>query len=134
MWIDRVKEAKQRLGLSYREISIETKGKLSERDVMRMIKGEYKKPFVDDVIELGAALKLSPKELFEEANLVVESTVAVQKSTEMSNENDRLTSEVESLKKEVEYLKTLILLKDELLEAKNELLATYRLDKPITFH
>lgn len=134
MWIDRVKEAKQKLDLSYREISIETKGKLSERDVMRMIKGEYKKPFVDDVIALGAALKLSPKELFEEANLVVESTVSAQKSTEISNENDRLLSEVECLKKEIEHLKTLILLKDELLEAKNELLATYRLDKAITFH
>ena len=54
MWIDRVKEAKQKSGLSYREISIATKGKLSERDVMRLLNGEYKKPFVDDVKLTGA--------------------------------------------------------------------------------
>lgn len=120
MWIDRVKEAKQKLDLSYREISIETKGKLSERDVMRMIKGEYKKPFVDDVIELGAALKLSPKDLFEEANLVVETTAAAEKSTEIKNENEKLLAEIEMLKRDLEH-------KIELIAAKDELLRVYRI-------
>ena len=120
MWIDRVKEAKQKLDLSYREISIETKGKLSERDVMRMIKGEYKKPFVDDVIELGAALKLSPKDLFEEANLVVETTAAAEKSTEIKNENEKLLAEIEMLKRDLEH-------KIEIIAAKDELLRVYRI-------
>lgn len=120
MWIDRVKEAKQKLDLSYREISIETKGKLSERDVMRMIKGEYKKPFVDDVIALGAALKLSPKELFEETNLVVETTAAAEKSTEIRNENEKLLAEIEMLKRDLEH-------KIELIAAKDELLRVYRI-------
>ena len=120
MWIDRVKEAKQKLDLSYREISIETKGKLSERDVMRMIKGEYKKPFVDDVIALGAALKLSPKDLFEEASLVVETTAAAEKSTEIRNENEKLLAEIEMLKRDLEH-------KIELIAAKDELLRVYRI-------
>lgn len=121
MWIDRVKEAKQKLGLSYREISIETKGKLSERDVMRMIKGEYKKPFVDDVIDLGAALKLSPKDLFEEANLVVESTAAAQESSKISNENEKLLAEIEQLKVVIEHQKELIAAKDDLIEVYKKL-------------
>lgn len=116
MWIDRVKEAKQKLGLSYREISIATNGKLSERDVMRMIKGEYKKPFVDDVIELGNALKLSPKDLFEEANLVVESTAAAQESSKISNENEKLLAEIEKLKNELEFKNALLTAKDEIID------------------
>jgi hypothetical protein len=120
MWIDRVKEAKQKLGLSYREISIETKGKLSERDVMRMIKGEYKRPCVDYVIELGAALKLSPKDLFEGTSLVVETTAAAEKSTEIRNENEKLLAEIEMLKRDLEH-------KIELIAAKDELLRVYRI-------
>ena len=116
MWINSVKEAKKKLGMSYREISIATNGKLSERDVMRLITGEYKKPFVDDVIALGMAVKLSPKDLFEEADIVVETTAAALETTEISNENEELSKKVEQLKLEIQF-------KDELLKAKNELLA-----------
>lgn len=119
MWIDRVKEARQKLGLSYREIASKTNGKLSERDVMRMIKGEYKKPFVDDVIDLGAALGLSPKDLFEEANLVVESTATAQESSKISNENEKLLAEIEKLKTVIEHQK-------ELLTAKEDLILVYK--------
>lgn len=115
MWIDRVKEARQKLGLSYREIASKTNGKLSERDVMRMIKGEYKKPFVDDVIDLGAALGLSPKDLFVEANLVVESTATAQESSKISNENEKLLAEVEQLKTVIEHQKELIEHKDKII-------------------
>jgi transcriptional regulator with XRE-family HTH domain len=121
MWIDRVKEAKQKLGLSYQEIASRTSGKLSQRDVMRMIKGDYKKPFVDDVIELGAALKLSPKDLFEEANLVVESTAAAQESSKISNENEKLLAEIEKLNTVIEHQKELLTAKDELIEVYKKL-------------
>lgn len=134
MWIDRAKEAKKRLNMSAKSISIATDGKLSERDVIKLLSGDYKKPFVDDVIALGAALKLTPKELFEESNIVVETTTTAQETSNIRQENDRLTSEVECLKKEIEHLKTLIRLKDELLEAKNELLESYRPPRSITFH
>ena len=134
MWVDRAKEAKKRLNMSAKSISIATDGKLSERDVIKLLAGDYKKPFVDDVIALGAALKLTPKELFEESNIVVETTTTAQETSNIRQENDRLTSEVECLKKEIEHLKTLILLKDELLGAKNELLESYRPPRAITFH
>lgn len=116
MWIDRVKEAKQKLGLSYREIASRTNGKLSERDVMRMIKGEYKRADVGDVIELGAALKLSPRDLFEEANLVVESIDTAQESSRISNENEKLIAEIEKLKNELEFKNALLTAKDEIIE------------------
>lgn len=119
MWIDRVKEAKKQLGMSYREISIATEGKLSERDVMRLINGEYKKPFVDDVMALGAALKLTPAQLFEDSSIVVETTATAQESANLRIENEKLTAKVNSLESELAH-------KKELLEAKEELLTIYK--------
>lgn len=119
MWIDRVKEAKKQLGMSYREISISTEGKLSERDVMRLINGEYKKPFVDDVMALGAALKLAPAQLFEDSSIVVETTATAQESANLRVENEKLAAKVNSLESELAH-------KKELLEAKEELLTLYK--------
>ena len=141
MWIDKVKEAKKKLDMSYREISIATNGKLSERDVTRLIKGEYKKPFVDDVIALGAAVKLTARDLFEEASIVVETTETAQESARIKSENERLASEVEklttevkSLEKDISHLEALLAAKNELLAAKDQLLAASRLDKPVKFN
>lgn len=148
MWIDRAKEAKKRLNMSAKSISIATDGKLSERDVIKLLAGDYKKPFVDDVIALGAALKLTPKELFEESNIVVETTTTAQETSNIRQENDRLAVEIEkltaraeSLEREISHLNALLAVKDELLTAKDkllaakdQLLAASRLDKSITFH
>lgn len=120
MWIDKTKDAKQKLGISYREIANRTNGKLSERDVMKMLKGEYKRPTVDDVIALGAALKLTPTQLFEDSSLVIESAETAKEATDLREENKRLTTEVECLKKQLEH-------KDELLAAKEEALEAYKI-------
>jgi transcriptional regulator with XRE-family HTH domain len=120
MWIDKAREARQKLGISYRETANRTNGKLSERDVMKMLKGEYKRPPVDDVIVLGAALNLTPTQLFEDSSLVIESAETAKEATDLRDENKRLTSEVESLKKEIEY-------KDKLLAAKEEALEAYKI-------
>lgn len=123
MWIDRAKEAKKRSGLSNRDISIETKGKLSERDVMRLLNGEYKKPSVDDVITLGAALKLSPAQLFEDSSLVVETRASAEESNELKEKNIQLTQEIEKLKSEIAHKDELLKAKDELIAAKDETIA-----------
>ena len=120
MWIDKTKDAKQKLGISYREIANRTNGKLSERDVMKMLKGEYKRPTVDDVIVLGAALNLTPTQLFEDSSLVIESAETAKEATDLREENKRLTAEVECLKKQLEH-------KDELLAAKEEALEAYKI-------
>ena len=115
MWIDRVKEAKKTLHLSSREISIKTEGKLSERDVIRLINGEYKKPFVDDVIAIGAALNLSPEQLFRETSVVVETKSAAVESDEIKADNESLSAKVENLEREIAYLKELINHKDKII-------------------
>lgn len=128
MWLETVKEAKKKLGISCKAISVATAGKLSERDVIRLLGGEYKKPFVDDVIALGAALKLTPQQLFDEGNVVMDTSTA----TELSDLRAKVTAlnaKIEALETDLAYKNDLLKIKDELLEAKNELLATYRLDK-----
>ena len=108
MWIDKVKEAKKTLNMSNKAISLATNGKLSERDVMRLIGGEYKKPYVDDVITLGAALKLTPQQLFGEENMVVE-------SASTATENTALKARIDLLERELAHKEELLALKDELL-------------------
>ena len=120
MWIDKTKDAKQKLGISYREIANRTNGKLSERDVMKMIKGDYKRPPVDDVIVLGAALNLTPTQLFEDSSLVIESAETANEAADLREENKQLTVEVECLKKQLEH-------KNELLAAKEEALEAYKI-------
>jgi transcriptional regulator with XRE-family HTH domain len=120
MWIDKTKDAKQKLGISYREIANRTNGKLSERDVMKMLKGDYKRPTVDDVIGLGAALNLTPTQLFEDSSLVIESAETAKEATDLREKNKQLTAEVECLKKQLEH-------KNELLAAKEEALEAYKI-------
>lgn len=112
MWIDKAKEAKKNLNISYEAISLATNGKLSKRDVMRLLAGEYKKPFIDDVITLGAALKLTPQQLFGEENMVVESASS-------ASENTALKARIDLLERELAH-------KEELLALKGELLDLYR--------
>ena len=120
MWIDKTKDAKQKLGISYREIANRTNGKLSERDVMKMLKGDYKRPTVDDVIGLGAALNLTPTQLFEDSSLVIESAETAKEATDLREKNKQLPAEVECLKKQLEH-------KNELLAAKEEALEAYKI-------
>jgi hypothetical protein len=119
MWIDKVKEAKKTLNMSNKAISLATNGKLSERDVMRLIGGEYKKPYVDDVITLGAALKLTPQQLFGEENMVVESASAATEAT-------ALKARIETLERELAHKEELLAHKEEVIALKDELLRLYR--------
>ena len=119
MWIDKAKEAKKNLNISYEAISLATNGKLSKRDVMRLLAGEYKKPFVDDVITLGAALKLTPQQLFGEENMVVE-------SASTAAETAALKARIEALERELAHKEELLAHKEEVIALKDELLGLYR--------
>lgn len=133
MWIDRVKEVKKEKQLSNRKIAIATNGRLSERDVIRLLAGEYKKPFVDDVIALGDAVGLPPEKLFSETNSIVQSEKTVVEANEAKAQVIELTAKVESLEKEIAHLNELIKIKDELIEAKSELINSYKLNTPLIF-
>lgn len=115
MWIDRAKEEKKRLNMSCRDISIATKGKLSERDVTKLLNGEYKRPPFDDVIALAGALHLSPLDLLADTDIVIETAKTAAEASEMKARIAQLEAENEKLKSDLEHQKELIAAKDELL-------------------
>ena len=82
--------------------------------------GEAKTPFVDDVLAVGAAVGLSARELFEDANAVLDATGIVDEVAELKKSNAVLEAENEMLKREVAHMEQLIALKDELLSMYRE--------------
>jgi transcriptional regulator with XRE-family HTH domain len=115
MWKDKVIEAKKKQNISAKAIAAKTNGQLSERQVVRLLNGEAKTPFVDDVLAVGAAVGLSARELFEDANAVLDATGIVDEVAELKKSNAVLEAENEMLKREVAHMEQLIALKDELL-------------------
>ena len=99
MWRDRILEAKKEKGISTK--SMADYAHLSEKTVKRMLTDENHAPYVDNVIILGAAVGLTPRDLFSESGLVVgDQSLAV-----LQAEVERLTTELAALGSEAEKLK-----------------------------
>ena len=129
MWNERILEAKKAQKLSPKIISERTGGHLPERTISRILTGETENPRIDTIIELGAAVGLTPQELFADTNVVAatENIVEIKENANVvvaerdlilvENEmlkakNAALTTENELLKKEIQH-------KDELLALHN---------------
>ena len=121
MWIDSAKDEKKRLNMSCRDISIATKGKLSERDVTKLLNREYKRAAFDDVIALAGALRLSPIDLLAETDIVIETAQTAAEASEMKAKIAKLEAENEKLKSNLEHKKELLTAKDELVEVYKKL-------------
>ena len=115
MWKEKVIEAKKRLGISAKAMAAKTNGQLSERQVTRLLNGEAKTPFVDDVLAVGASVGLSARELFEEANAVLDTIGIADEVETLKTRNIELVAENELLQREILHKEELIRLKDELL-------------------
>ena len=120
MWKEKIIEAKKRLGISFKAMAAKTNGQMSERQMIRLLNGESKTPFVDDVLAAGASVGLSARELFEDANAVLDSSGIAEEVAELKTNNVALCAEVEMLKREIEHKEELLKLKDELLELYRE--------------
>jgi hypothetical protein len=120
VWIDKVKDAKKALKMSNREIAEATEGKLSERDVAKLLNGEYKKPFVDDVIVLGMALKLSTADLFSETTAVVLDEAAQKDTAELRAKVAELTERINILEVEAVWKDKLIKVYEHFLTEKRD--------------
>ena len=129
MWNERILEAKKAQKITTKMISDRTHGHLPERTITRILSGETPNPRIDTIIELGAAVGLSPQELFADTNAVAATeTLAemkenvnvveaerdlIQVENEMlKSKNAALTAEIDLLKKEIQH-------KDELLALHN---------------
>ena len=100
MWRDRILEAKKEKGITSK--SIAEYAHLTEKTVKRILTDKTQAPYVDTVIAIGAAVGLSPREIFSEAGVVV----GDQDSAVLQAEVDRLTNELAELSTEAEKLKS----------------------------
>lgn len=100
MWRDRILEAKRAKGVKTKYMA--DFALMTEKSVNRILSGETQNPYVDNVIVLGAAVGLTPSEIFDETGLVV----GGQDLATMQAEVDRLTAELGALTSEVAALKS----------------------------
>lgn len=71
MWIENIIEAKQRLGISAKEMAARSKLGVSERTIRRILAREADSPRVDTVLDIGDTVGLTWKEIFAESTAVV---------------------------------------------------------------
>ena len=129
MWNERILEAKKAQHITSKIMSERTHGHLPERTINRILSGETQNPRIDTIIELGAAVGLTPQELFADTNVVVatenlveikDNVGVVQAERDLLQvENEMLKSKNAALTSEIELLKTEIQHKDELLALHN---------------
>lgn len=134
MWRDRILEAKKEKGISTK--SIAEYAHLSEKTVARILTDKTQTPYIDNVIILGAAVGLSPRDIFSETGVIVgDQDLAVMQAEvdRLKNENVSLNKEIEKLKGQISALtveKELLCLKlehkDELVKHKDEIIVLLR--------
>lgn len=129
MWNERIIEAKKAQGITPKIMSERTRGHLPERTIIRILSGETANPRIDTIIEMGAAVGLSPQELFADTNVVVatetlaevkETAVVVEAERDLINaENEMLKAKVAALTTEIELLKKELQHKEEIIALHN---------------
>lgn len=134
MWRDRILEAKKEKGITTKYMA--EYARLSEKTVTRILRNQLSEPFIDNVIELGASVGLSPSEIFSETGVVVggQDLVAMQAEVDrLTSDRDALAAEVESLKKEnaalsaeLDLVRLKLEHKDELVKHKDEIIRLMR--------
>lgn len=114
MWLDNLKELKEKTGKSAKQIAEETK--LPERTVIRIFSGDTDHPYVDTLHRIVTVLGGSLDSIFADTKVVVGDSDLVTMQTEvdrlsgeltlMAAENARLSDEVVRLNDEVCTLTT----------------------------
>lgn len=116
MWRDRILQAKREKGITTKYMA--DYAQMSEKTVARMLSGVNAKkgPYIDNVIMLGAAVGLTPREIFSETGLIVgDESLA------------RLQAEVDQLRAERDELaETNAILRRKVDDLKDELIDTHR--------
>lgn len=119
MWRDKIIEAKKERNITTKMMS--EKVRLPEQTITRILSGKTATPRIDTVLDLGAAVGLSPWELFSETISVLGDKNLVMLQEELDQANAALSalqSEYASLSEELTNLK----LEHVTLQAENNLL------------
>ena len=134
MWRDRILEVIEAKGIRTKFIAGRTG--LSEKTVKRILQGKAKTPYVSNVLEIGAAVGLSPVEIFSETGLVIgdQDLTALQAKVDMLSIELALVNEsslelkgtIAALTAELDLLRIKLEHKEELLKHKDEIIDLLR--------
>lgn len=91
MWLDNLKEARKRTGMSNKQIADKTF--LTEKTISRILSGDTSSPRVDSLRLIASALDTSLDEIFAESRAVV----GGEDLKELQEQVDRLTTERDML-------------------------------------
>lgn len=137
MWLDRIIEEKERLGLTPKMMSERIDGRLPEKTIIRILTRKTETPRIDTIIDLGASVRLTPREIFADTCAVVapielvdikETADVIEAERDLiQSENDVLKAKVSAYEMEIELLKRELQHKEELLAVHN-----YYIKKGIT--
>ena len=119
MWREKIIEAKKAKKITTKMMS--EKVRLPEQTITRILSGKTETPRIDSVLDLGAAVGLSPRELFSETTSVLgdENLIVLQEKLDQANVTlSALQSEIASISEENTDLKV----KNVTLQAENDLL------------
>lgn len=119
MWRDRIVEAKKEKNITTKMMS--EKVRLPDQTITRILSGKTETPRIDTVLDLGAAVGLSPWELFSDTTSVISGKNLSILQEELDNANaalKALQAEFASLSEEHTVLK----LKIVSLQAENDML------------
>lgn len=127
MWLDNLKELKERTGLSDSQIAKRTM--LSEKTIERVFSGHAKTPYVDTLYRIVKALGGSLDDILAEAKVVVgtEKLATLQDTVDITSaerdmliaENNILKDKIATLTAEIDLLKMEIKHKDEIISIHN---------------
>lgn len=129
MWLDRIIEEKEKLGLTPKAMSERTGGRLPEKTIIRILTGKTEAPRIDTIIDLGSSVGLTPREIFSDTCAVVapvglveikETADVIEAERDLvQRENDMLKAKVSAYEMEIELLKKELQHKEELLAVHN---------------
>ena len=132
---DRIKEAKQKLGISARAMAMQSTLHVQEETVSRFLSGKTADPGVNVTLDLGATVGLKPYEIFMDEGIAAEFAAYLElqaKSDETEAERIRTLAELEGLRvtnatlaSEVELLRLKLAHCDELIRHKDKIIALY---------
>ena len=121
MWRERIIEAKKAKNITTKTMS--EKVRLPEQTITRILSGKTETPRIDTVLDLGAAVGLSPRELFAETTAVLGDKNLSMLQEELDQANAALSAlqaEFSSLSAEATELRV----SNVTLQAENDMLRT----------
>ena len=105
MWLENIIEAKNKLGISVKDMSKRSRMGLSEKTINRVLTKETPFPRLDTVLDIGSTVGLSGHDIFAETTSVIsDPNIVAALQAELNTlkaENAVLKDKVDTLKDEV---------------------------------